>query len=197
MKAQISTAFAVLAILAAASGCGEKSDQEQIQAIYAQATGGLNKADGTAFCAALAPASAEAVASGGKNVTGVASCGPGVNRMLKAIKALQQSNWADFCSAISPQLAQSIAASGKQAAGQAPSCANSAAVLSKSPRAAKAFAGIGNLLQRMFARIANGKLADIKVSGDSASATVVPAQPGQQPITFLHTPDGWKLVSTG
>ena len=197
MKTQISTALAFLAILAAAAGCGEKSDQEQIQATYAQATGALSKADGASFCAALAPASAEAVASGGKNVTGVAECGPGVDRMLKAIKALQQSNWVDFCAAISPQLAQSIAANDKQAAGQAPSCANAASALSKSPRAAKAFAGIGNLLERMFARIASGKLTDIKVSGDSASATVQPAQPGQQPVTFLHTPSGWKLVSTG
>jgi hypothetical protein len=197
MQAQISTAFAILATLAAAAGCGEKSDQEQIKATYAQASSALSKADGASFCAALAPASAEAVASGGKNVTGVASCGPGVDRMLKAIKALQQSNWVDFCAAISPQLAQGIASSGKQAAGQTPSCSDNAAVLSKSPRAAKAFATIGNQLQGLLSRIASGKLTDIKVSGESASATVVPAQPGQQPVKFVRTEDGWKLVSTG
>lgn len=197
MKFRVSAAIALLAVVAAAVGCGERSDSEQIRAVYAQAAGALSKGDGSSFCAALTPQSAASVAQGGRAVTGVATCGPGVDRMLKAIKALQKSDWVAFCAAISPELARGIATSGKQTAGLAPSCAGSAAVLASSPRAAKAFETIGNQLQGVFSRIASGTLSDIRISGDSATATVQPAQPGQQAVEFTRTPDGWKVVSAG
>lgn len=197
MKTQISTAFALIATVLAVSACGDKSDQEQVSATYAQVTGALKKADGASFCAALAPDSAAAIADGGKKVTGVATCAEGVDRMLKAVKALQQSNWADFCDSVNPELAQVIATSGPPAQGRTPNCAKSAAVLSKSPRVASTFAAIGNQIGGLFSRISRGKLADIKVNGSTASATVQPAQPGQQRVKFVRTEDGWKLVSTG
>ena len=194
--------FAILSISAVAAfavGCGgggeKQSDADQIKSNFGAAIKSLSDGNGEGWCAQLTAESRSRFNAQYKNQTGGASCAEAVVKLFQASKALKNGDWNSFCANISPEAAKGLA-NGLGGKGTATSrCALGAREIAKSPAGKAVFASVRRELEVVFSRMKAGQLTNIKVSGDSATASFASKSGGASTkIWKFSRVDGqWKI----
>jgi len=191
-KTRVVASSVALICAITAGGCGDPSPEDQIRSTYSSATAALKAGDGSKFCAEITANGAKAIGQAGQEVTGDGDCEGTMTRMLAAVDALKQSNWNQFCSSISPQLAAGIAEAGK-AKGTGNTCPDAASKLATDPATSDGFANIGKQFDAQFGRMTKSQIDKLTITGNRASASLKPSQPGEDPILFVKVGSDWKL----
>lgn len=177
-----------------AAGCGGgASAEEQIKSSFSDAAKALADGNGATFCSHLTEASRVKFEKSISSQTGGADCAKGVSSLIGAIKGLDRGNWEEFCSNIAKSAADSIAQAGARIGGNG-SCASGAKAVEATAQGKQAFKSLRDQLSSTFDRLKAAKLENVKVTGNTATATLAPAKKGEQPVTFEKVGDTWYLT---
>ena len=192
--------FAILSISAVAAfavGCGgggeKQSDADQIKSNFGAAAKALSDGDGAGFCAQMTAESRARFTAQVSKQTGGANCAEGVGDLIAAVKAIDKGDWETFCAKIAPTASKQLGDAGKGVGGNG-SCASGARQIEKTPQGKAIFKNLRDQLATTFGRLKTAKVTNVKITGDTATASLTPVRAGEQPIKFKKVDGEWKLA---